>query len=110
MQKFKEILEEVKTDLLGIGKFSEAHTEQNLDEQEVQEMTVGMMQDLKTELDKMNLKVTDELIPELASKNFGAQVNEQIKKLRAAYDMFDFHQVKRIVNEMIDSRNGQNAN
>lgn len=64
-----------------------------------------MLQDLKMKLDKMNLKVTDELIPELASKNFGTQVNEQIKKLRAAYDMFDFHQVKGIVNEMIESRN-----
>lgn len=110
LQKFKEILEEVKTYLIGIGKFSEVQSEQNLDEQEAQEMTVEMLQDLKLELDKMNLKVTDELVPELASKNFGAQVNEQIKKLRAAYDMFDFHQVKVIVNEMIESRSEQSAN
>ena len=104
LEKFTEILEEVKTYLIGIGKFSEAQSEQNLEEQEAQELTAEMLMNFKTELDKMNLKVTDELVPELASKNFGAQINEQIKKLRAAYDMFDFHQVKAILNEMIKAK------
>ncbi len=105
LEKFRAILEEVKTYLLNIGKFSEAESEQNLDEQEVQEMTAEMLQDLKSELDKMNLKVTDKLVPELATKNFGTQINEQLKKLRSAYEMFDFHQVKAILNEMINSKN-----
>lgn len=110
LKKFREILEEVKEYLIKIGKFCEVQSEQNLEEQEAQEMTVEMLQNFKTELDKMNLKVTDELVPEMASKNFGVQLNEQIRKLKTAYDMFDFHLVKGILNEMIENRNGQNAN
>lgn len=105
LDKFKEVLEEVKGYLTGIGKFSETGTEENLDDKEIEEMTAEILQNLKTELDKMNLKITDELVPELASKNFGAQVNGQIKKLREAYDMFDFHQVKAILNELIENIN-----
>lgn len=106
LEKFKAVLEEVKAYLINIGRFSETQSEQNLDDQETHEMTVEILQNFKTELDKMNLKVTDELVPEMASKNFGVQINEQIKKLRNAYDMFDFHQVKAILNEMIESRKG----
>lgn len=103
MEKFKEILEIVKEYLISIGKMQETVQEDNLEEKEVEELTVEMLTDLKAELDRMNLKVTDERIPELASKNFGVQANEQIKKLRTAYDMFDFHQVKAILNDMISS-------
>ena len=105
LEKFKEILEEVKGYLIGIGKFSESSSEENLDDKEVEELTKDMLQNLKAELDKMNMKVTDELVPELASKNFGAQINGQMKKLREAYEMFDFHQVKAILNEMIENTN-----
>ena len=105
LDKFKEILGEVKEYLIGIGKFSETGSEENLNDKEAEELTLSVLQNLKTELDKMNLKVTDELIPEMASKNYGAQANEKVKKLRAAYDMFDFHQVKAILNEMIESMN-----
>ncbi len=104
LDKFKLILEEVKNYLTSIGKFSDVRSEQNLEEKEVEEMTVEMLQRLKTELDKMNLKVTDELVPELASKNFGTKINGQIKRLREAYDMFDFHQVKVILNEMVGGK------
>ena len=102
LDKFREILDEVKAYLIGIDKLSEVHAEDNLDDKEIEEMTADILQNLKAELDKMNLKVTDVLVPELASKNFGAQVNGQIKKLREAYDMFDFHQVKAILNEMME--------
>ena len=103
MEKFKEILEIVKEYLISIGKMQETVQEDNLEEKEIEELTVEMLTDLKAELDRMNLKVTDERVPELASKNFGAQANEQFKKLRTAYDMFDFHQVKAILNDMISS-------
>ncbi len=102
LDKFKSVLEEVKAYLVGIGKFSDTETEQNLADQEEQELTVEMMMHLKAELDKMNLKVTDKLVPDMASRNFGTQMNEQIRKLRAAYEMFDFHQVKAILNEIIE--------
>ena len=105
LDKFKEILEEVKGYLISIGKFSESESEESVDDKEAETMTADILQNLKTELDKMNLKVTDTLVPELASKNFGAQVNGQIKKLKEAYDMFDFHQVKAILNGMIESMN-----
>lgn len=101
MEKFKEILDIVKEYLISNGKMKEAVTEDNLEEKEVEELTVEMLTDLKAELDRMNLKVTDKIIPELASKNFGPQANEQIKKLKEAYDMFDFHQVKAILKELV---------
>lgn len=103
--KFKDILGDVKEYLTGIGKFSETESEQNLEEKEAEELTAEMLAHLKEELDRMNLKVTDELVPELASRNFGADDNAQMKKLRDAYDMFDFHQVKAILNEMMENRN-----
>lgn len=105
MDKFKDILEEVKGYLIGIGKFNEMKSEENLDDKEIEELTEAILLNFKTELDKMNLKVTDKLVPEMASKNYGTQVNQQIKKMREFYDMFDFHQVKAILNEMIKNIN-----
>ncbi|MBP3476702.1 MAG: response regulator [Lachnospiraceae bacterium] len=103
MEKFKEILDIVKEYLIGVGRMQEAAKEDNLEDKEVEELTMEMLMELKSELDRMNLKVTDERIPEFASKNFGTQANQQIKKLKEAYEMFDFHQVKAILNDMIGS-------
>ena len=105
LEKFKGILEEVKEYLTDIGKFSKTETEDNPEDKEAEVLTIEMLRNLKTELDKMNLKVTDKLVPEMAAKNFGAQANEQMKKLREAYDMFDFHQVKAILNDMMENMN-----
>lgn len=105
LKKFEKILEEVKEYLTSLGQFSRAETEDNPEDKEAEELTDEILKNLKTELDKMNLKVTDKLVPEIASKNFGAQANEQIKKLREAYDMFDFHQVKAILNELMENAN-----
>ena len=102
LDKFREILAEVKNYLTGIGKFSEAEVQDDLADKEVETLTAEMLQNLKTELDKMNMKVTDQLVPELAAKNFGTEINESMRKLKEAYDMFDFHQVKAIVNEMME--------
>lgn len=105
LEKFKDILEEVKGYLSSIDKFIETESEENLDDKAEEELTLDMLRNLKTELDKMNLKVTDELVPELSTKNFGVQINGQMKKLREAYELFDFHQVKAILNEMMESIN-----
>ena len=105
LDKFKEILEEVKEYLISIGKFNEVQADENLDDKESEVLTAETLRNLKTELDKMNLKVTDELVTEMASRNFGTQANRQFKKLKEAYDMFDFHQVKAILNEMIENVN-----
>ena len=104
LDKFREILEEVKRYLISIDRFPKEESVQSAEEKEQEELTAKMLGDLKTELDKMNLKVTDEVIPEMASRNFGPQDNEQMRKLKEAYDMFDFHQVKIILNDMIASR------
>ncbi len=106
MEKFKEILTIVKEYLISIGKLQETAKEDNLEKKEEEKLTMEILTALKSELDRMNLKVTDEKIPELASKNFGAQANEQIKKLKEAYDLFDFHQVKAILNDMMEEISG----
>ena len=102
LEKFKEILEEVKKYLKENGRFSEEEVQDDLADKEIETLTAETLQNLKTELDKMNMKVTDELVPELASRNFGPQMNAAMRKLKEAYDMFDFHQVKAIVNEMME--------
>ena len=102
LEKFKGILEEVKKYLKENGKFSEEEVQDDLADKEIETLTAETLQNLKTELHKMNMKVTDELVPELASRNFGAEINASMKKLKEAYDMFDFHQVKAIVNEMME--------
>ena len=102
LDKFRDILAEVKNYLTGIGKFSEEEAEDDLAGKEIETLTAETLQNLKTELDKMNMKVTDELVPDLAARNFGAEMNASMKKLKEAYDMFDFHQVKAIVSEMME--------
>lgn len=101
LDRFKAILEEVKAYLVSKESFIDANAGPDPEEREAEELTADMLQKLKEELDKMNLKVTDQLVPEMAARNFGAAVNAQMKKLKAAYDMFDFHQVKAILNELI---------
>ncbi len=101
LDKFKAILEEVKAYLVSKESFIDGDAGPDPEEREAEELTAEMLQQLKAELDKMNLKVTDQLVPEMASRNFGADVNAMMKKLKAAYDMFDFHQVKAILNEMM---------
>lgn len=103
MEKFKEILELVKQYLIEKGKFVEAESYSNLEEQEVEELTLETLQALKNEMDRMNLKVCDERIPEMAGKNYGPEYNDRIRELKKAYDMFDFHQAKLVLNELIDS-------
>lgn len=101
LDKFREILSIVKEYLVSTGSFYEEDTGTDVTEQEIQELTAEDLLYLKTELDKMNLKVTDELVPQMASRNYGEPANGQFKRLKAAYDLFDFHQVKAILNEMI---------
>ncbi|MCD7726523.1 MAG: response regulator [Clostridiales bacterium] len=103
LEKFKEILEIVKEYLISIGKMQETVQDTHLEEKEEETLTMETLTALKSELDRMNLKVTDAIIPELASKNYGSWANGEIKKLKEAYDMFDFHQVKAVLNDMIDS-------
>ena len=105
MEKFKEILEIVKQYLIDNGEFEET-VEEDLENKEVEVLTLEELQSLKSELNKMNLKVCDERIPEMAGKNYGAETNNQIKKLKEAYDMFDFHQAKLALNELITAYGG----
>lgn len=105
MEKFKEILEIVKQYLIDNGEFEET-VEENLENKEVEVLTLEELQSLKSELNKMNLKVCDERIPEMAGKNYGAETNNQIKKLKEAYDMFDFHQAKLVLGDLITAYGG----
>lgn len=103
MEKFKEILEIVKQYLIENGKFTEEESNDNLEGKEIEELTLDTLQTLKSEMDRMNLKLCDEWIPEMAGKNYGPDYNGKIKELKKAYDMFDFHQAKIVLNELIDS-------
>lgn len=102
---FKKILEDVKAYLEQRGKFEyeDKNAVINNDNLELETMTKEMLSEFKDFIDKMNLKECDRLVEDYAARNFGNEVNVKIAAIKKAYDMFDFHEVKKILGEMTES-------
>lgn len=101
---FEKILADVKAYLEERNKF-EYKEEDNLEEMdnlELEELSTEMLEELKEYIDKMNLKECDRIIEDYSGRNFGKEKNENISKLKKAYEMFDFHEVKTIIAAMLD--------
>ncbi len=99
LEKFKEMLEIVKKYLVDNNQFEAQQEEADLEDMEVEELSMESLNDFKTELDKMNLKVCDAWIADAAGRNFGPEINKDIHAMKEAYEMFDFHQVKQVLQE-----------
>ncbi len=99
---FIKILGDVKDYLVSKNCFFENKDESN-DVSELSEevLTKEMLETLKDFVDKMNLKECDRIIDDYSKRNFGSDSNELIGKLKAAYEMFDFHEVKAIIASML---------
>ncbi len=65
------------------------------------------MTDLQQSLNNVNLKKCEEIINDLSCRNFGGEINANIKKMKDAYDMFDYQTVKDVVVTVINSIKGE---
>ena len=59
--------------------------------------------DMQQSLNSVNLKRCEEILDSLSGQNFGSEINARIKKIRDAYDMFEYHTVKELISELLDS-------
>lgn len=100
VKAFEKILQDVKTYLIDKNSFEYKveSEENNLSDLAEEKLTTEMLNELKDFVDKMNLKECDRIIDDYSKRNFGNEVNEMILKLKKAYEMFDFHEVKAILN------------
>ncbi|MCR5309911.1 MAG: response regulator [Lachnospiraceae bacterium] len=103
LEAFKKILSDVKDYLLSEGQF--AYKEESLDasikDMEVEAPDKEALLVLKDLIDRMDLKTADPIVAELCAHNYGDEINFKTEKLKKAYDMFDFHEVKAVLSELI---------
>ncbi len=103
IEAFKKILDDVKEYLTNLGKFDyvEEESQESKEEQEITVITDEMFKEFKGYLDTMNLKESDKIMASYSKMNFGHEKNEIFAKLKKSYDMYDFHEVKQLLNLMI---------
>lgn len=104
VKAFEKILEDAKEYLESKNKFEykEENSLETVSDLELEDLSRDMLEELKNYIDKMNLKECDRLVEDYAARNFGQDNNEKIAKLKNAYEMFDFHEVKAIINSMLE--------
>lgn len=102
VEAFIKILGDVKEYLLSKNKFEYVEDTQaaDLTDSVLEELTTDMLNEFKGYIDSMNLKAGDAFIDSLKNRNFGAS-NEAVSKLIKSYEMFDFHEVKVILNSLL---------
>ena len=59
--------------------------------------------ELQQSLNSVNLKKCEEILESLGGQNFGSEINSVIKKMKDAYEMFDYHTVKDLIAELLES-------
>lgn len=98
-----KILNDVKEYLVSQNKFDDPNKDV-ISKEDVEEevLTKEIMSQFKSYVDKMDLKNGDEMIENLYKRNFGELNNEIIVKVKTYYEQFDFHEVKKILNDFID--------
>jgi len=98
----RKILEDVKNYLISINQFVDPDKEEcSKSDVEKEELTQEIILEFKSYVDKMDLKHGDEMMEDLYKRNFGEK-NETIAKIKTHYDQFDFHEVKQLLNGLIE--------
>ena len=107
LRDFRELLVKVKQMLVEKGVF-EGHDkgEDPMILLELEELDVEVMNELQQSLNNVNLKRCEEIIGELTGHNYGDDINANIRKMKEAYDMFDYHTVKETVKAVQNIING----
>ena len=104
LENFRVLLERVKGMLIERGIYEEPG--QDMSEVESLEKTSldrDLIYDLQQSLNSVNLRKCEEIIDSLNGQNFGSEINIMVKKIKDAYEMFDYHTVKDLITELLDS-------
>lgn len=103
LEAYAKILEDVKTYLTEKDSFTYKEPDSSIEPLgDLEELSMETLLEFKSYIDKMDLKHSDNMIEDIASKNYGREINEQMGQLKAAYERFDFHIVKSILNKLIE--------
>ena len=103
IEAFKKILGDVKDYLLAEGQFvyKEEASDASIKTMEVETLDKEALIVLKDLIDRMDLKTADPIVSDLCAHNYGDDINFKTEKLKKAYDMFDFHEVKAVLAELL---------
>ena len=102
-EKLIEILDEVKAYLTEHNAFEGDEEQSDLEQAEREEIRFEQLEEFKNLLDKMDLKHCDNIIENMSQRNFGQEVNAQIREMKTAYENFDFHTVKKTLTTLMNS-------
>lgn len=103
LENFRVLLERVKDMLVERGVYEEPGQDMSAVEG-LEETAVDkeLITDLQQSLNSVNLKRCEEILESLGGQNFGSEINSMIKKMKDAYEMFDYHTVKDLTAELLD--------
>jgi signal transduction histidine kinase/response regulator of citrate/malate metabolism len=104
LENFRVLLEKVKGMLIEKGVFEEpGQNDAEVDKLEITALDKELITDLQQSLNNVNLKRCEEILNSLNGYNYGSDNNAVIKKIRDAYEMFDYHTVKDLIAELLGS-------
>ena len=111
LRSFDELLTKVKSLLVEKGAFEGGDDAGSaLDELEREVLSAEVISELQVSLNNVNLKRCEELINELSGHNYGEEINADIRKMKEAYDVFDYKTVKDMTAEIINILDKENNN
>ncbi len=104
LENFRVLLERVKDMLVERGVYEEPGQDMSAVEG-LEETAVNkeLIVELQQSLNSVNLKRCEEILESLGGQNFGSDINTKIKKIKDAYEMFDYHAVKDLIVELLGS-------
>ena len=95
-----EVLGKVKEYLYDNGvSFDE--DEQDSNDGELVSLDMALLSELSDSVKTMNLRRSEEIISELSSNNYGSEINQIIKKIKNAYDNFEYMEIMSYVKELL---------
>ena len=104
LEYFGQLLAKVRDYLIAqnayVGEDQGAAEEELGEERPLERRTV---QDLIDNLANVNLKYLEEKLAELSQNNYGKRYNEQIRQIRTKFAQFDYHAVKTLLGDLMDS-------
>jgi hypothetical protein len=93
----------VRVLLISKGAFTDMDVSvEAIEELDKESIDRSVIEDLQQSLNNVNLKRCEEIINELIKHNYGQEINASVKKMKEAYDMFDYHTVKDMVSSILD--------
>lgn len=101
MKEFESMLEIVKNYLTTKDRFEALEEEIDLSDQEEVSMDREALEEFRKHVNNMNLSACDTFLAEFVTKNYGSELNAKVRQMKTAYDGFDFHNVKKVLNELL---------